>query len=354
MVVMFDVVTIGSATWDNFLEVGAKTILWAATPTRRAYVLPLGEKLEVERVHFTIGGNSANAAVTFARQGFKAACAAKIGCDLTGDALKEHLEREKVNTKQMVCAPGLPTSYSVLLLQKGERTILNYHGASDSFALSDLPVLRSSSATEGGRLAALRAKWWYMSLAGESHRMLKPLLRFARRNNIAVAFNPTGHQLRHKRKDLLSSLKDLSFLVVNDEEASLITGIPWQRERAVFKKLDALTPGILAVTEGPKGATVSDGRYIYKAGIFKEKKLVDRTGAGDAFGSGFVAGLLRRGASISNIEQLKSADICYAIRLATANATSVVEVVGATEGTLTRREFEKPRWRNLRIDVRRL
>jgi len=340
---MLDVITIGSATRDNFLLADFKTVPWAGTPSWKAYVLPLGEKLEVKGVTFTIGGNSANAGVTFARQGFRTACAAKIGCDLAGEELRRRLKQEKIDTSQIICAPDLPTAYSVLLLRGGERTILAYHGALDSFELGDL------------KLPQLKSRWWYMSLAGESHKMFKPLLRFARQNSIAVAFNPSGHHLRHKRRDVLSSLKDLSFLAVNDEEASLITGIPWRKEKQVFKKLDALTPGILAVTEGPKGATVSDGRHVYKAGVFKEKKLVDRTGAGDAFGSGFVAGLMRRGVNLGNIARVRPADICYAIRLATANATSVVEQIGATEGTLAKKDFDRnPRWKNLKIIVKNL
>lgn len=115
-------------------------------------------------------------------------------------------------------------------------------------------------------------------------------------------------------------------------------------------------PGILAVTSGKGGATISDGKYIYKAGIFRERKLVDRTGAGDAFGSGFVAGLIRQ---IRNpkfeIRNLSPEAVKYAIRLASANATSVVEKIGATEGILTKKEFDKDkRWRDLRIEVKRL
>ena len=103
-------------------------------------------------------------------------------------------------------------------------------------------------------------------------------------------------------------------------------------------------PGIVAVTKGPAGVTVSDGKNLYRAGTFKEKIIADRTGAGDSFGSGFVAGLMR-----------SQGDIKYAIRLATANATSVVEQVGATEGILTKDQFEQdPRWKDLNIQVESL
>lgn len=336
-----DVVTIGSTTRDAFYRVKFPVIKWPKTPSRRAYALPLGEKLEVDDIYFTIGGNAANASVTFARQGFRAAAVGKVGCDASGEEVKNRLEEEGVRTELVACSPEKHTAFSVLLLQGGERTILGYHGASDTFALSDL------------RLAKMRSKWWYGSLAGESDKMLRPLLRFARRNNIAAAFNPSGHHLRHRKGDILKSLKDISFLVMNEEEAALLTGIPWREEKKVFRRLDALMPGILAVTGGRGGVTVSDGRYIYKAGIFKEKKLADRTGAGDAFGSGFVAGLMRRGVTLKNLAEAKPADICYAIRLATANATSVVEKIGATEGALTKNSFEAAkRFRVLPIKVK--
>ncbi len=340
---MFDVVAIGSTTRDAFYDIDLKSIPWSKAKSGRAYVLPAGEKLEVKNIYFTIGGNSANSSVTFARQGLRVACAAKVGSDVAGEEIRRRLRRERVDTSMIVNHPTLPTAYSVLIREKGERTILGYHGASDSFALRDINFRK------------MKSKWWYLSLAGESDKMFKPLIGFARRNKIAVAFNPSGHHIHHKRGEILSSLKDLAFLVVNDEEASFLAGIPWKKEKELFRKMDKLmSPGILAVTSGPAGVTVSDGRYTYKAGIFKEKKLADRTGAGDAFGSGFVAGLMRRGIALLDVSRIKPADVCYAIRLATANATSVVEKVGATEGILTAAEFRKPHWKNLKIDVRRL
>lgn len=337
---MFDVTAIGSTTRDAFYDIDLENIRWPRAESGRAYVLPAGDKLEVKDIYFTIGGNSANSSVTFARQGFKTACAARVGADVSGEEIRRRLKKEKVDTSMISSHPTLPTAYSVLIREKGERTILSYHGASDSFSLNDLKWLK------------LKSRWWYLSLAGESDKMFKPLLRFARRHKIAVAFNPSGHHIKHEKTEIIKSLPGISFLVLNEEEAALLTGISFKDERAVFKKLDKIAPGVLAVTDGRRGVTISDGRFVYKAGIFKEKKLVDRTGAGDAFGSGFVAGLMRRGVALGNIEKVKPSDIAYAVCLATANATSVVEKIGATEGILTKREFmNSPRWKNLKISV---
>ena len=178
-----------------------------------------------------------------------------------------------------------------------------------------------------------------MSLSGESDAMFPSLIKFAKDNGIKVAFNPSGHHIKHKRQEILDSLKDLAFLVLNTDEAAELVGISFEKEKEVFQKLDELMPGIVAVTDGPNGVVVSDGKILYRAGVFKEKEVADRTGAGDSFGSGFVAGLMRSGG-----------DIDYAIRLASANATSVVEHIGATEGILTEKEFQNdPRWQKFDI-----
>jgi ribokinase len=329
---MFDVITIGSVTRDVFLRVPKfQTVPWKKTPSKKGLLLPVGEKLEVDDMYFTTGGNSANAAVTLSRLGFKVACVGKAGNDAGGREIERHLQNEKVDVVFLKKAKNTGTAYSVLLLKDGERTILGYHGASNLFNPSEIDLKK------------LKAKWWYLSLSGESMKYFGRFITFARKNGISVAFNPSGYHLKHDPRGILKHLKDISFLVLNEEEAAILTGIPFSKERQVFKKLDALMPGIVAVTNGSKGATVSDGKSIYRAGVFQEKKLIDRTGAGDAFGSGFVAGLVK-----------SKGDVKYAIRLASANATSVVERIGATEGILTVAEFRKPRWKNLKIKTEKI
>ncbi|MEK7076631.1 MAG: PfkB family carbohydrate kinase, partial [Patescibacteria group bacterium] len=93
------------------------------------------------------------------------------------------------------------------------------------------------------------------------------------------------------------------------------------------------------MTDGANGSLVSDGRYIYRAGIFEEKVLADRTGAGDAFAAGFVAGMIQKN------------DVHYAMRQAAANATSVVEHVGAQAGILKKGDLNNKRWKYLDLDI---
>lgn len=335
---MFEVICIGSATRDNYLKGKYKLIDWKEAPSGKAIVLPFGEKVELEQAFSTIGGNAANAAVTFARYGFRTAIFAKIGDDAAGRQFIEQVEGDGISTKLIVKTNEKPTAYSALLLGDGERTILGYHGASDTFTIHDL------------RLTKLHARWWYLSLAGESDAMFLPLMKFAKENGIKVAFNPSGHHIKHKREEILSGLKDLAFLVLNTGEAADLVGISFDQPDKVFRKLDELMPGIVAVTDGPKGVKVSDGKNIYQAGIFPERAVVDRTGCGDAFGSGFAAVLADAGENYNNLEVIKKA-----ITFASATATTNLEVLGATEGLLTKKEFEvDSRWKGFEIKTQAL
>ena len=339
--IKLDIITIGSTTYDSFYKVNFKTIDWD-TPSHKAYAIPVGEKFGVDEAFFENGGNAANASVTFARQGFRTAIFTRIGDDAAGVEIQQKLKTEGVQTKFMAKSKT-PTARGVLLLdESGERTILSYRGAIDEFSLEDI-IFKN-----------LKSKWIYVSLPGHSYKIFDKLLEHTRKNNILVALNPSGKHLTDGREDLIRHLKDIAMLVVNAGEAAELTGVPFERAGDLFRKFDEMMPGIAVVTDGPNGVKVADGERIYSAGIFKENKIVDRTGAGDAFGSGFVAGLMGQGETcakgVCDPEKIK-----YAIRLASANATSKVEYIGATNGLLTKKQFETdPRWQSFDIKIREI
>ena len=69
--ILRDVIAIGGTTRDAFFKVSFPIIKWAKSPSGKAMAIPFGEKFSSDEVFFTIGGNAANASVTFARQGMK-------------------------------------------------------------------------------------------------------------------------------------------------------------------------------------------------------------------------------------------------------------------------------------------
>lgn len=335
---MLDVITIGSSTVDFFIETDFALTPWNSS-LGKALAIPFGEKFSAKNSFIAAGGNAINTAVTFRRQGLKTASVVKVGLDIPGEMIEERLRNERIKNKFVVWDNDEPTSHSVILLQKGERSIITYQGSGAHLKPSDLNFKK------------MRAKWWYVSLSGDSYKFFPAVAKASWEMGVKLALNPTVRHIRDGRKQLIDNLKYVDFVVMNEGEAAELVGSPFSDESDIFRKVDRIVPGLVAVTRGSKGSIVSDGEHILRAGIFKERKMMDRTGAGDAFGSGFVAGLIRSGERCGQFgcdpEKLQ-----YAVRLATANAASVVERIGASENALYKEDFDNsPRYRKLKISV---
>ena len=331
---MYDVITIGTATQDVFLKSrDFKVLKDERFITGQAECFALGAKIEVPDIFFTTGGGATNAAVTFARQGFKTAAICKVGKDASGQGVINDLRKEKAGVKWVARDVGEATAFSVILIApNGERTILVHRGASEYLKESDLPDARD-----------FKAKWFYVApLGGENAHIFESALKIANKNGVKIAVNPSKTQIKMGLKEMRPLLSMVSIFTLNQEEAALLCDLPFKEEKLIFKTLDAAIDGIVVMTKGPKGVVISDGKNLWRAGTYPEKEVVDRTGAGDAFGSGFVAGLL-----------LKN-DIDYAIKIGSANATSKVEHMGAKTGLLYKKDLNNPRWKKLEIKKEQL
>src|SRR5687768_517695 len=122
---MYDIISIGSATGDVLIK--SKGIVVGKSdmfPTGVEQRMPLGSKLEIDQIAFSTGGGGANAAVTFARQGMRAASIAVVGDDVQGRAIVDLLGREGVDTSYIQHHNDNITAYSVIMVaDDGERTI---------------------------------------------------------------------------------------------------------------------------------------------------------------------------------------------------------------------------------------
>lgn len=269
----------------------------------------LGEKYDIENVVFSTGGGATNAAATFARQGLHAQFLGRVADDVAGRAVLEDLHAEGVDTSLVVHDVKGRTGYSTLLLApSGERTILTFRGSSSDFSPDDF------------NLTHVEADWLYVSsLAGQMEALQKVIER-ARAKDISIAINPGKDELEQadRLKDLL---KNCQVLIVNkDEIAKLVEG---DSDEALVRHCSDMVP-IVVMTDGPNGVTATDRNKIVRAGMYEDVTVIDRTGAGDAFGSGLVA-RLAMGSSLSE-----------AIIFASANSTSVVAQIGAKPGILNR------------------
>ena len=320
---MFDIITIGSATRDGFFE-GIDFISPSGDCfiTGKGICLPLGVKMRVPRVHFLTGGSATNTAVTFRRLGLKTAAIYRRGEDISGETIDREQKEEGIDISFAQVDYKLPTAYSVIFLTKsGERTILSYKGCSERLTIKDIPLRK------------LKTRWLYLGSLGKERGILRKLIRFAYSQNVKLAINPGREELIWLQQ-YPSYLRYFNVFICNQEEAAYFTGIPYSKEKAIFQKMDDLVKGIIIMTKGKKGASISNGKYIWQVGTYKVEKVKDATGAGDAFASGFVSLLVGK-----DIEKEKN--ILEAIRVGSANAASVIQKIGAKTGILYRKELKK-------------
>ena len=337
---MKDALVIGSATRDLFLEgVPFVEIRSNKFKVGKGIALPYSGKVKVPKITFTIGGGGANVATTFSRQGFKTICISRVGNDVGGKEILEILKKGKIDAKYFQIDKDDPTAYSTIFLDnKGERTILSHKGAGDEISEKEIPWNNK-----------IKARWMYLSSLAGNKNLLTKAVNFAAKNKMFLATNPGWGELKNFRA-MPRLLKYFDIFVLNQEEASFLTDVPINEERRLFRRLDDLIEGLVVMTKGPAGLVVSDGKHLWRVGIYKEKRVADRTGAGDAFASGFAAAFIgKKIKKIGNRSIFEEKDIEQAIKLGSANATSVVEYVGAQPGILHKSDLKDKRWKNLKI-----
>lgn len=300
------ILTIGKATQDVFLT---------ASKDFKPYVhkgvqyeqLPLGKKIHVDEVIFSTGGNATNAAVTFARQGLSSKYIWAFGTDVASQAILAALDSDNVDTSGVVQASHYRASYSTILLAPtGERTVLNYVGTlvKDNGDPLDLDILQN-------------VDWLYLSSINNMT-LLEKIVSFAVKAGVKIMMNPSGVELAAAKK-LKPILEDVEILSVNKEEAQeLVSG---ETLDELVRHLTRYCPVVL-VSDGPNGVVATDSKTIVRAGMYEDVKVIDRTGAGDAFGSGFLS------------KWVVGKSLKESIIFASANSTSVVTKIGAKEGIL--------------------
>lgn len=315
----YDIITFGSATQDVFLRTkGFQIKEEKKVFTGKGICFSLGSKIPVEEIEFLSGGGGTNTAFTFKNQGFKVAYCGTIGKDSAGDIIKNELKIKGISTKFLFPTPKGKTNYSIVLSTGEERTILVYKGASEELKKENIPWQK------------IKAGWFYLAPLGKLVGLWEFILRFAKSKKIKVAMNPGNTQLSLNKEKLRKLLNFADILILNQEEASLATGVSYRKEKEIFKTLDGWVKGICVMTKGPVGGIVSDGKYLYQYGVLNEEKIVDRTGTGDAFGSGFVSAIMKKEKTIKDRKRL----IEYGIQVGSANATGCLQRLGAKNGLL--------------------
>lgn len=314
-----EVLSVGDVVTDAFIKLIDSEAEVIKTDDGPRLSMAYGTKLPFDHAEVVEGvGNASNASVAFARLGLKSGLVANVGSDQFGRDIIAALEKNNVDTRFVHINPGHSSNYHYVLWYKDERTILIKHEEYEyhwpRFRVIDIP------------------QWIYFSSISEHaieyHDQLSAWLES--HPTVKLAFQPGTFQIEAGAKRLKKIYERSEVLAVNREEATTISGGNHADINDLFDKLHALGPKIVLISDGHAGAYASDGQSRFKMPIYPDPKPpYERTGAGDAFTSTFVAALV------------KGADVPGALLWAPINSMSVVQKVGAQAGLLSEAEITK-------------
>lgn len=306
---MFDIISFGSATVDVFAETDMKE-------KGKFMAYPVGSKLMLGGLRFDIGGGGTNTAVAFARLGLKTGYIGKVDSGFGGKQILDLLRKEKITFIGSIEKNSkLIGGYSVILdSAENDRTILSYKGVNETIKVSDIQMNKA------------KTRWLYLSsFLGTSFETQKKFAKEVHKKGTKIAFNPSNYLI--EKKNLSEILKITDILILNKEEAQMLVRKKVEGDN-LLKGLRKLGPKIVVVTDKDKKTFAFDGEGKYS--ILPHKiKVVERTGAGDAFASGFVAG------------QVAGMTIQKSLELALEESESVIKYFGAKNKLIKRKIIGK-------------
>ncbi len=312
-----DFIAIGDVVIDAFVKLKDAHVNCRLDDKDCEICMKFGDKIPFEFDTVIAGvGNAANAAVAAARLGLPAALVTNVGKDERGKECERTLRSNEVSTDFIAEQKGKKTNYHYVLWYGAERTILVKH---EDFDYS-LPKFSAP-------------KWLYLSSMGVSSAPFHDeIAKYLERNSdVKLAFQPGTFQMELGIEKLKRIYARTEVFAVNVEEAQRILGASeGSRDiKNLCERLAALGPKIVLLTDGPNGAYLFDQGKLYLMPLYPDPKPpYERTGAGDAFSSTFVAALALGKTSLE------------ALAWAPINSASVVQYIGAQEGLLSRQELE--------------
>lgn len=313
-----DVFSVGDVVTDAFIKLLDDQAHTYANEDGKFLAMPFATKVPFDHAEVKEGvGNAANASVSFARLGLNSGLVANVGHDQHGRDMIMALHKNDVDTRYVRINPGKSSNYHYVLWYKEERTILIKHEQYDyiwpHMHKADIP------------------KWVYFSSISKNTLPFHDELTEWLEDNpeVKLAFQPGTFQMAEGAGRLKKLYKRTTILILNREEAVTVGGGDIKNVHDLMDKLHALGPKTVVITDGPKGAYASgaEGRFFMPTYPDPAPPL-ERTGAGDAFASTFVAALMK-GESLEE-----------ALRWGPINSMNVVQHVGAQDGLLTESQLK--------------
>ena len=318
------ITTIGGATKDIMFYTDDMILIDNKKDLLRQKLIAFeyGAKLYSKDVSLVYGGGGANTAISLASLGIKTQTILSIGNDETGNNIVKNMKNIGVDTKLIQRNKlNTGTSFIVNVGKNKEHVIFAYRGANSDIDLSKNIIKK------------INKPWVYLTSLSDSFiPKLNNLFKHCIDKDISIAWNPGSDQLKLGLKSLSKYLKNTTVLIVNRDEAlELLYSIDKKTKNNIktnIKKLHEYGQYLTVITDGPKGAYVYDGEKLYYRNALK-KKGINTTGAGDAFGSSLIAGIIKYKWNIDK-----------SLKLAILNSNAVIMKIGAQKGLLKNKDIK--------------
>lgn len=265
------------------------------------------------------GGKGSNQAIAAARAGGHVSLITRIGNDTFGEMARKAWQADGVDTSAVIEDAGAPTGAAFIFVstETGNNAIIVESGAAAHLSPADVRAAEGVIANANVFMTQFEQP---IEAAVEG-------LNVARRRGAITILNPAPAV---PVNDGIYGLCD--YVTPNETEAATLTGLPVETEdQAVEAAKDLVRRGArnALITLGEKGALLHgvDGTHLVPA--FKVAKVVDTTGAGDAFNGGFAVALAEGQSPVD------------AVRFGCATAALSVQKPGTAPSMPTRAEIEK-------------
>ncbi len=270
-----------------------------------------GEKLLTKHSQFSIGGGACRVAIGLSRLGFKTTVCAEVGTDEFAQRILTTLQQEHVDLSNLKITEG-QTSFTVGINFLSDRTLFT------SLVKRENTFLLDAVSTTFVYLGSLGQAWEAAYAGAVTH---------AKKTKAQLVFNPGPTQFAAGVSTFKHILPDTAILFVNKQEAQEITQKEDADPKTLVSLLKKMGPQTVVVTDGKEGSYAQDGTgETIKLGNYPTT-VIEKTGAGDAYVSGFLAAILKK-ASLSD-----------AMLWGTCSASSVISNASAHEGLVTEEQI---------------
>ncbi len=227
------------------------------------------------------GGSVANSIVGLSQLGNKVGFVGKISDDDFGGKYEEGLKKENVNFLYSKKKEDLPTGVCLILITPdSERTMCTFLGTAGKINENDIDTY----SIKKSEIVFLEGYLWD---EGDPKKAFEKAIQNA--NTVAMSLSDKFCVDRHKVHFLELVKNKLDIIFTNEQEIiSLIDAKNFEDVITFSKSIDKM----IIVTRGDQGAVAINGNEVVECGIKKGLKVVDLTGAGDLFASGFLHGYI--------------------------------------------------------------